>query len=72
MAEHVPCWLALSSFIVATAACTEDPGVERAQALDAGRIASALAAPSAELTPVYLQFDAEKARATIVDLPEQF
>lgn len=72
MAEHAPCWLALSSFIVATAACTNEPGVERAQVLDGGPLASALTVPSAEMRPVYLQFDAEKARAAVVDLPEQF
>ncbi len=58
--------VAVCVLTAAAAACTSESPIEAAQPV------AAAAAVATEVVPMYLQFDAEKRKASAADLPDQF
>jgi hypothetical protein len=71
MARRVRLWPATALIVMTVAACTSEVSTEVADRV-AASTAALVPMSKAEVTPIFLQFDAEKTRASASDLPDQF
>lgn len=72
MAPRVCVWLATPLFLAAAAGCSDGVATSTADALMRLPTVPTSAQSTSEALPLYLEFESEKSKASISELPAQF